>query len=172
MASAIQIPRSRPRNPSAMYFALSERLQELYTTEDGKLCKPQQTTRFLGIDEFKLHNGYRYAPHIIDMETGHILWIAGGKKKHFNVKVVSEVRKDEPGVVCSKLTTLSGRKVTRIVTIRNFYGLNACSITTLRVLSHMQPAISLPGKWKALTTRSKPLADERMDIPTMKSLDK
>ncbi len=58
-----------------------ERLQELYTTEDGKLCKPQKTTRFLGIDEFKLHNGYRYATHIIDMETGHILWIAGGKKK-------------------------------------------------------------------------------------------
>ena len=37
--------------------------------------------RILGIDEFKLHNGYRYATHIIDMETGHILWIAGGKKK-------------------------------------------------------------------------------------------
>ena len=58
-----------------------ERLQELYTTEDGKLCKPEKATRFLGIDEFKLHNGYRYATHIIDMETGHILWIAGGKKK-------------------------------------------------------------------------------------------
>ena len=29
----------------------------------------------------ELHNGHRYATHIIDMETGHILWIAGGKKK-------------------------------------------------------------------------------------------
>lgn len=58
-----------------------ERLQELYTTTDGKLMKPQKPAKFLGIDEFKLHNGYRYATHIIDMETGHILWIAGGKKK-------------------------------------------------------------------------------------------
>nr|WP_296264907.1 ISL3 family transposase [uncultured Merdimonas sp.] len=58
-----------------------KRLQGLYTTADGKLMKPERTTRLLGIDEFKLHNGHRYATHIIDMETGHILWIAGGKKK-------------------------------------------------------------------------------------------
>lgn len=58
-----------------------ERLQELYTTADRKLIKPEKPARFLGIDEFKLHNGHRYATHIIDMETGHILWIAGGKKK-------------------------------------------------------------------------------------------
>ena len=57
------------------------RLQELYTTPDGKLIKPEKYAKFLGIDEFKLHNGHRYATHIIDMETGHILWIAGGKKK-------------------------------------------------------------------------------------------
>ena len=43
------------------------------------ICWPAGLTR--GIDEFKLHNGHRYATHIIDMETGHILWIAGGKKK-------------------------------------------------------------------------------------------
>lgn len=58
-----------------------ERLLERYTTADGKLIKPERTAKFLGIDEFKLHNGHRYATHIIDMETGRILWIAGGKKK-------------------------------------------------------------------------------------------
>ena len=58
-----------------------ERLKSLYTTPDGKLIKPDKHAKFLGIDEFKLHNGHRYATHIIDMETGHILWIAGGKKK-------------------------------------------------------------------------------------------
>ncbi len=58
-----------------------ERLQGLYTTSDGSLIKPEKHAKFLGIDEFKLHNGHRYATHIIDMETGHILWIAGGKKK-------------------------------------------------------------------------------------------
>ena len=56
-------------------------LKELYTTPDGSLLKPAKHARFIGIDEFKLHNGHRYATHIIDMETGHILWISGGKKK-------------------------------------------------------------------------------------------
>lgn len=49
---------------------------------DGKtLLRPEQPARYLGIDEFKLHKGYRYATHIINMESGHILWIAHVKKK-------------------------------------------------------------------------------------------
>ena len=35
----------------------------------------------MGIDEFSLHKGHRYATIIIDLETGYILWIAYGKKK-------------------------------------------------------------------------------------------
>ena len=59
-----------------------KRLQELYTTDNGrKLIKPERQAKYLGIDEFKLHNGRRYAPHIIDLETGHVLWIQNGKKK-------------------------------------------------------------------------------------------
>lgn len=59
-----------------------KRLQELYTTDGGeKLIKPEKQAKFLGIDEFKLHNGRRYATHIIDLETGHVLWIQNGKKK-------------------------------------------------------------------------------------------
>ena len=57
-----------------------KRLLELYTVNGKKLIRPQTTT-VLGIDEFKLHNGRKYATHIVDMETGHILWIANGKKK-------------------------------------------------------------------------------------------
>ena len=72
------------------------RLEELYV-EDGKLRRPDEQARFLGIDEFKLHNGHKYATHIINMKNGHILWIAKGKKKQvdFNDKVVGEIRKDE-----------------------------------------------------------------------------
>ena len=49
---------------------------------DGKtLIKPEKQARFLGVDEFKLHNGYKYASLIIDMESGHILWLSHGKRK-------------------------------------------------------------------------------------------
>lgn len=57
-----------------------KRLKDRYTL-DGKLIKPESKSRFLGIDEFSLHKGHRYATIIIDLETGHILWIAYGRKK-------------------------------------------------------------------------------------------
>ena len=45
--------------------------------ENGRreLIKPEVQARYLGIDEFKLHDGYKYATHITDLETGCILWI-------------------------------------------------------------------------------------------------
>lgn len=65
-----------------------ERLRRKYTEgsegEEGnplRLKKPEKHARILMIDEFKLHNNYRYATHIIDGETGHILWIGHGKRK-------------------------------------------------------------------------------------------
>lgn len=58
------------------------RLKEKYTIDSKQLIKPEKTTRILGIDEFKLHNGHQYATHIIDMENGHILWLAKGKRKN------------------------------------------------------------------------------------------
>ena len=60
-----------------------ERLISKYTI-DGKgkkLIKPEEYAKYLAIDEFKLHDGYKYATHIINLENGHILWIAEGKKK-------------------------------------------------------------------------------------------
>lgn len=57
-----------------------KRLKDKYVI-DNKLIKPEKQAKFLGIDEFKLHNGHKYATHIIDLETGYILWIAKGKKK-------------------------------------------------------------------------------------------
>ncbi len=58
-----------------------DRLKGLYTT-DGKTIKaPEKYSRFLAIDEFKLHRGHKYATHIIDLETGKVLYVARGKKK-------------------------------------------------------------------------------------------
>lgn len=58
-----------------------KRLKDKYTLDGKELIKPEKPAKYLGIDEFKLHNGYKYATVIIDMETGHILWLAHGKKK-------------------------------------------------------------------------------------------
>ncbi len=58
-----------------------ERLLEKYTIDGKELIKPETQAKYLGIDEFKLHDGYKYATHIIDYETGHILWVQEGKKK-------------------------------------------------------------------------------------------
>ena len=82
-----------------------KRLQELYTTDNGrKLIKPERQAKYLGIDEFKLHNGRRYATHIIDLETGHVLWIQNGKKKQvvydFNDHVGMEWMSGVEAVAC------------------------------------------------------------------------
>ena len=62
-----------------------ERLESTYTEvgEDGarRLRRPERQARYLGIDEFKLHDGPRYATVIVDLETGHVLWLAHSKKK-------------------------------------------------------------------------------------------
>ena len=61
-----------------------ERLKGLYAEEvkgELKIKKPATYSKYLGIDEFKLHNGHKYATHIIDLETGAVLYIHTGKTK-------------------------------------------------------------------------------------------
>ena len=61
-----------------------ERLKGLYAEEvkgELKIKKPATYSKYLGIDEFKLHNGHKYATHIIDLETGAVLYIHAGKTK-------------------------------------------------------------------------------------------
>ena len=60
-----------------------KRLEKLYTVDgEGKeLTRPTETVRHLGIDEFLLHKGHKYATIIMDLDTGHVLYLAHGKKK-------------------------------------------------------------------------------------------
>ena len=62
-----------------------KRLEGLYAeaVEGGarRLKRPGKQSRFLGIDEFKLHDGHRYATVVIDLEDGRVLWLAHAKKK-------------------------------------------------------------------------------------------
>ncbi len=81
-----------------------ERLQELYTVNGEKLIQPEKPAEFLGIDEFLLHSGRIYATHIIDLTTGHILWIQEGKKKQVVYDFIEHVglgwMKNVKGVAC------------------------------------------------------------------------
>ena len=56
------------------------RLKEIYI-EGGKALKRPPQARFPGIDEFSLHKGHQYAVVIMDLETGHVLYLAKGRKK-------------------------------------------------------------------------------------------
>ena len=58
-----------------------EYLKNKYFDENGKLKAPTCYSRHLGIDEWLLHAGRVYATFIIDLDTGHILWIQDSKKK-------------------------------------------------------------------------------------------
>lgn len=67
------------------------RLKDKYTVDGKTLKSPEKQARFLGIDEFKLHDGHQYATVIIDLESGHILWLAHGKKKECVFKFIEHV---------------------------------------------------------------------------------
>ena len=54
-----------------------ERIKELYTEGSVRLRRPPQA-RILGIDEFSLRKGHQYVVVIMDLETGHVLYLAKG----------------------------------------------------------------------------------------------
>lgn len=60
---------------------LEDRFTELDKSGKRVLKKPEKQAKHLGIDEFKLHDGNVFATVIIDLDLGHVLWLAHGKKK-------------------------------------------------------------------------------------------
>ncbi len=71
-----------------------DRLKEKYTTDGTTLKPPKEFCRYLSIDEFLLHHGHQYATHIINLETGKILYVARGKKKEVVYDFIDLVGQD------------------------------------------------------------------------------
>lgn len=78
-----EVARIADVNESTVKDIDKKRLQEKLTVngEGKELIKPDRKAEFLGIDEFLLHDGRKYATIIIDLETGHVLYLAHTKKK-------------------------------------------------------------------------------------------
>jgi len=73
-----------------------ELLEEKYTVDkeddSGKeFIKPEEHAKYLAVDEFKLHNGYKFATIIINLENGHILHLTEGKKKSCVYEFIDKV---------------------------------------------------------------------------------
>ena len=68
-----------------------ERLEKLYCNEDGSWKVPTERPKAIGIDEFLLRKGHKYATVIMSMETGSVLYLAEGKKKHVVYDFISYV---------------------------------------------------------------------------------
>ena len=68
-------------HPSTIKEIDKKRLQEKYTIDGRELKKPAVFSEYIGIDEFLLHKGHKYATVIMDLKSGHVLYLAHGKKK-------------------------------------------------------------------------------------------
>jgi len=85
-----------------------KRLEELYCNDDGSWKVPEEKPYAIGIDEFLLHDGHKYATIIISMVTGHVLYLAQGKKKQvvFDfIDFVGEKWMDGVEVVCCDMNS-------------------------------------------------------------------
>ena len=102
-----------------------QRLLDKYTLDGKTFRKPEETAQFLSIDEFKLHDGNKFATHIIDISTGHVLFIAVGKKKNvvydFIDFVGQEWMKNVKAVACDMNSDFSEAFVERCPHIEIVY---------------------------------------------------
>ena len=74
-AGISETARSLSVHPSTIYAIDKKSLKGLL---DGR--KPPRC-EYIGIDEFKLHDGHRYATVVTDLRTGHVLFLEAGKSK-------------------------------------------------------------------------------------------
>ena len=106
-----------------------KRLENLYThiDENGErtLTPPVEHSRHLGIDEFLLHEGRHYATVIMDLKTGHVLYLEKTKKKdvvyHFMDWVGDDWMKHVEAIACDMNADFSTAFLERYPNIKVVY---------------------------------------------------
>lgn len=58
-----------------------EYMEKKVSLHDQMLRDKQRKPRFLAVDEFAIHKGHRYATCVLDLETGHVIWVGKGRAK-------------------------------------------------------------------------------------------
>lgn len=84
------------------------RLRNRYCAAGGRWKVPDERPRIIGIDEFKLHDGHKYATVILSMENGHVLYLAKGKRKQVVydfIDFVGEEWMDNVEAVCCDMNS-------------------------------------------------------------------
>ena len=74
-AGISETARSLSVHPSIIYEMDKENLKKMLNGVRPPECE------YIGIDEFKLHDGHRYATVVTDLRTGHVLFLEAGKSK-------------------------------------------------------------------------------------------
>ncbi len=91
------IANMKSTNKNIVRMLDKERLEALY----GEM-KPETKPVFIGIDEFSLHHNHRYATVVVDLCTGHVIFLEQGNSKvqaeHFIRKMGPDVMKGVIGV--------------------------------------------------------------------------
>ena len=70
-----EVARSLSVHPSIIYEKDKENLRKVMKAQDAPYAE------YIGIDEFKLHDGHRYATAVSDLQTGRVLFLESGKSK-------------------------------------------------------------------------------------------
>ena len=74
-AGISETARSLSVHPSIIYEMDKENLRKVMGAQDVPYAE------YIGIDEFKLHDGHRYATAVSDLRTGRVLFLEAGKSK-------------------------------------------------------------------------------------------